>query len=587
MSSSQSHPSTPSCATILQSFLQMEGLPFADVLTEEHCQELFRRHGLAWDPPPSGMAATAATADPAAAVPGGAATPPLAPGLAAAAHAAPCSSPAADAVACTTAAPAALPVAVGAGGEPPAAAAPVALPLQDVSLGNAPTAVPRSPVWTTSLTLWTFLHQVLSTSKACTAAVVRSVVLLTVLGCHRPSKNPGAYSKARRRLPTGLVEDLSLGLAVRLEDALPQEWRWLGHRVLLLDGWVVTTPDTAKNQQVYPQPTSQKKGAGFPQVRLVGMFSRASGLLLGVKYGPCQGKETGETALLRELLEQLRRGDVLVADRCYCSYFLILLLQQRGVEVVLHLHQRRKHAFGNGQALGNEDEIVVWEKPKCPEWLDEATYASLPQTLQVRITATRVDTPGFRTQYVRVVTTLLDATQYRKEAIVGLYRERWEVEGLIRSLKTYLGMEELRCHTPEMVQKEIWVHVLAYNLTRKIMCQAAALHGLKPWQISFTGTTQTLDAYRQTLSTAAPPAAREVGQQLLEGLKSPLVGNRPDRVEPRQVKRRPKQYGRLTKPRAEARAEILERPRGERRRKDWRKEAPPTADGPSAPLAVG
>jgi hypothetical protein len=191
------------------------------------------------------------------------------------------------------------------------------------------------------------------------------------------------------------------------------------------------------------------------------MFSRASGLLLGVKYGPCLGKETGETALFRELLAQLRRGDVVVADRCYCSYFLILLLQQRGVEVVCHLHQRRQHAFGSGQALGQEDELVVWEKPKCPDWLDEATSAALPATLQVRLTATAVAIPGFRTQYVRVVTTLRDATRYRKEALVDLYRERWGVEGLIRSLKTYQGMEALRCQTPEMVEKELWVNVLA------------------------------------------------------------------------------------------------------------------------------
>ncbi len=498
MSSSPSHPPTASCATILQSFLQVEGLPFAAVLTEEHCQELFRRHGLAWESTPSPAAPTAATPHLAAAVPVPVATLPFAPELSPAADAAPCRNPA-----CPT--------------------------------------LPRCPVWTPALTLWTFLHQVLSTSKACTAAVLRSVVLLTVLGGRPPSTNPGAYSKARGRLPTGLVEELSLGLAARLEDALPEAWRWLGHRVLLVDGWVVTTPDTAENQEAYPQPPSQKKGAGFPQVRMVGMFSRASGLLVGVKYGPCQGKETGEAALFRELFEQLRPGDVLVADRCYGSYFLIALLQQRGVHVVVPLQQRRKHVFGNGQALGDEDEIVVWEKPKRPEWLDEATYASLPPTLRVRITATRVETPGFRTQYVRVATTLLDATQYRKEAIVGLYRERWGVEGLIRSLKTYLGMEELRCHTPEMVAKEIWVNVLAYNLTRKIMCQAAALHGLEPWPISFTGTKQALAAYRQPLSTAAPAAARELGLQLLEGLKSPLVGKRPERVEPRQVKRRPKQ----------------------------------------------
>jgi hypothetical protein len=391
------------------------------------------------------------------------------------------------------------------------------------------------------LTLGTFLHQVVSTSKACTAAVLRSVVLLTALGGRPPSTNPGAYSKARGRWPTGRVRDLRLDLAVRLEDALPEAWRWHGHRVLLVDGWVVPLPDTPENQKKYPHAPAQKKGAGFPQVRSVGLFSRASGLLLGVQYGPCLGKETGETALFRELFAQWRPGDVVVADRCYCSYFLIALLQQRGVEVVLHLHPRRKHGFGNGQALGDEDALVVWEKPKCPDWLDEATYAALPATLPLRITATSVALPGFRTQYVRVVTTLRDATRYPKEALLGLYRERWGVEGLVRSLQTYQGMEELRCQTPARVEKELWVNLLAYNLARKIMCQAAAFHGLKPWQISFTGTTQALDASRQSLATATPERAQELGQQLLRGLKSPLVCNRPDRVEPRLQKRRPKQ----------------------------------------------
>lgn len=558
MSSCQPNPRAASGATLLQSFLQIEGLPCAEVLTEEHCQELFRRQGLAWDPP----AAPATVPDTVAAPPRAAAT-----GTAAAAS--------------TPAVPPARSMPADPAGGPAAVALPVAVPLRDACAGRAaaavseapaPAPVARCPTWTTALTLWTFLHQALSTSKACTAAVLRSVVLRTALGGRPPSTNPGAYSKARRRLPLGLVRDLSLELAVRLEDALPEAWRWRGHRVLRVDGWVVTLPDTPENQKKYPQSTCQKKGVGFPQVRLVGMFSRASGLLLGVKYGPCLGKETGETALFRELLARLRRGDVVVADRCYCSYFLILRLQQRGVEVVFHLHQRRKHAFGSGQALGADDELVVWEKPKCPEWLDEATYAALPATLQVRITATAVAIPGFRTQYVRVVTTLRDATRYSPEALVGLYRERWGVEGLIRSLKTYQGMEERRCQTPAMVEKELWVNILAYNLTRKILCQAAAFHGLQPWQFSFTATTQALDAYRQSLATAPPASARELGQPLLEGLKSSLVGNRPDRVEPRLKKRRPKQYGRLTKPRAEARAEILDRPGGERRRKNWRRE---------------
>ncbi|MBI1913454.1 MAG: transposase [Planctomycetes bacterium] len=400
MSSSQSAPSPPSCATLLQSFLQVEGLPFAEVLTEAHCYELFQRHGLAWDPTPAGCAPSTATADSAAAVPVPVATEPCAAALTPAADGATCNNPATD----TSAVPATVSATVAAAGELVATTASVAVSLPEVSVGHAPAMVPpcplvpRSPVWTTSLTVWTFLYQVLSTSKACTAAALRGVVLRTMLGCRRPSKNPGAYRKARGRLPTGLLTDLSLGLAVRREDALPPEWRWLGQRVLLAAGWVVLAPATVVNQAKYPQPTSQKPGAGFPQVRLTGLFSHASGLWLGVKYGPCQGKETGETALLRELLDQLRRGDVLVADRYYCSYFLILLLQQRGVEVVFHLHQRRKHAFGNGQALGAEDEIVVWEKPKCPDWMDEATSAALPATLEVRSTATRVDQRGLRTQ---------------------------------------------------------------------------------------------------------------------------------------------------------------------------------------------
>jgi putative transposase len=503
----------PSCQTFLQSFLQIDGLPFAEVLTDDDCQRLFQQHGLA------SAAVPAAHADPAAPPPPDGPTP-----------------------------------------TPPSAAC--------------------CPIWTPVLTLWTFLHQVLAKSKACTAAVLRAVVLLTELSCAPCSENAGAYSKARHRLPQGLLQEMTHLLGQRLEAACPEDWRWLGHRVLLVDGWVVTLPDTPANQQAYPQPTTQKKGLGFPQVRLVGLFSWACNILVEVRWGPCHGKRTGETALLRDLFAQLRPGDVLVADRYYCSYFLIALLKQLGVEVVFHLHQRRQHSFGQGQTLGEEDEIVVWQKPKCPEWLTAEIYAALPETLAMRMVGVTVRQRGFRVQHYVIATTLVDATIYSKAAVSALYKDRWHVEELIRSLKTYMHMDMLSCRTPAMVHKEICAYLFAYNLTRKIMAQAALLYGYRPWEISFSQTLQAVDAYRNTLATAPPELARSVAEQMLLGITKVRVGHRPDRVEPRQVKRRPKPYGLLTKPRGEVRQEILDRPGGEPRRKGQRRS--PSTKGSAA-----
>jgi hypothetical protein len=517
MSSSDFPGVPPSCQTLLQSFLQVEGLPFAEVLTDNDCQRLFQQYGLSTEAPAN--AGPPADAD--------------------------------QGRLCLSA--------------PPTA-----------GVATAPPTAAPCPTWTPVLTVWTFLYQVLSPIKSCTAAVLRAIVLLTELDCLVCSENPGAFSKARCRLPQGLLRDLTLHVGNHLEDACPESWRWLGHRVFAVDGWVVTLPDTPENQQAYPQPKSQKKGLGFPQVRLVGLFSLACNILVEVKWGPCHGKRTGETALLRDILEQLRPGDVLVADRYYCSYFLIVLLKQLGVEVVFHLHQRRQHTFGKGQSLGEEDEVVVWQKPsRCPEWLAAETYAALPDTLQIRIVGVTVHQRGFRVQHYHIATTLLNEAVYSKAAVSSLYKDRWAVEGMIRSLKTYMNMEMLRCQTPGMVHKEIWTYLLGYNLTRKIMAQAALRHGYQPWEISFSQTLQALDAYRNTLATASSAAAAAVGEQLLLGLTKLRVGHRPDRVEPRQVKRRPKPYGRLMKPRGETRQEILDSPGGEPRRKTHRR--PPSA----------
>jgi hypothetical protein len=224
----------------------------------------------------------------------------------------------------------------------------------------------------------------------------------------------------------------------------------------------------------------------------------------------------------------------------------------------------------------------VWQKPKkCPEWLSAEDYAELPQTLEVRMVGVTVRQRGFRVQHYTIATTLLDALIYSKAAVSLLYKNRWDVEGLIRSLKTYMHMEMLSCRTPAMVHKEIWTYLLGYNLTRKVMAQAALRHGYQPWEISFSQTMHSLAEYRYTLAKATPAQAQQIAEELLLGITKVRVGHRPDRVEPRCVKRRPKPYGYLTKPREEARQEILDRPGGEPRRKGQRRRTSPAGSAAS------
>jgi len=292
-------------------------------------------------------------------------------------------------------------------------------------------------------------------------------------------------------------------------------------------------------------------------IRLVVVVALATAAVQGMAFGPYEGKATGATALLRQLLDDLRPGTVLLADRYYCSYFLVALALSRGVDVVFRLHQRRGVDFRRGRRLGTDDHVVVWHKPARPEWLDAETYAAMPATLTVREVRTQVRRPGYRIKELVVVTTPTDATADAKEELTDLYHERWPVELDIRSLKQYLGMDQLRCKTPFMVEKEIWAHLLAYNLVRKVAAQAALAQGLSPRGLSFTAVVPALRASWDRLTTATAGARLALGQGLLQARGKEEVGKRPDRCEPRAVKRRPKPHPLLTKPRAEARAELL------------------------------
>jgi hypothetical protein len=323
------------------------------------------------------------------------------------------------------------------------------------------------------------------------------------------------------------------------------------------DGTTLLTPDTDPNQEVWPQARTQKPGLGFPILRIVALISLATAALCGLEIGPYKGKKTGETALLRELLDRFQRGDVFLGDCAYCSYFMLALLLARGVDVVTRQHQARRTDFRHGQRLGEADHVVVWERPQRPEWMDEETYSTIPKTLTVRELKVHVDVKGFRTQGLVVVTTLTDAKLYPRDEIAKLFRLRWHVELDLRNVKTSLRLDDLRGKKPETIRREIWMHWLAYNLTRKVMAQAALLHEKLPRELSFASALAAIAGAWALASVADTATLSQHAKTQHLGITWTLVGRRPNRVEPRAIKRRPKSHKLLNQPREEARAKLI------------------------------
>jgi hypothetical protein len=411
-------------------------------------------------------------------------------------------------------------------------------------------------VFTPPLTLWAFLSQVLhkAEQRSCLAAVSRVIVLLVALGRDPCAKNSGTYCRARAKLPETVIERLTVQVAHGSEAQVPRGWLWHGRHVKLADGTTVSMPDTEENQDVYPQHSAQKEGLGFPIARLVVLLSLATAMVSGMAIAPYSGKETGEMALMRELLGELNRGDILLTDRYFCSYFMIAMLLDMGVDFVARIHSARKTDLCRAKRLGKHDYLVVWTRPDKPDWMDQETYKQMPKSLTLRQVDVQVSEPGFRVESLIVVTTLTDTKQYTRDDIAELYHRRWHVELDIAAIKVTLGMDVLRCKTPEMVRKEIWSCLLAYNLIRKTMLQAAKQKKLSPRQLSFATALQTLAASWVTLPTLDQPMQLLMIDAQIDSLASQLVGKRPNRVEPRAVKRRPKPQRLLTMTRNEARA---------------------------------
>ena len=385
-----------------------------------------------------------------------------------------------------------------------------------------------------------FIEQVLGADHSCQGVVAQGLSARVARGQAPCSLNTGPYCKARQRLAVGLVERLAREIGTRLLAAQPVAWLWRGRNVKLLDGTTVSMPDTPSNQTEFPQPRGQKLGLGFPIARLVGIVSLSCGAVLEWAVGPCEGKKTGETAMLWGLMDKLCRGDVVIADRYFAGYFGIARLWQLGVDVLIRQHQRRQTDFRRGRRLGKRDHVVIWARPQRPSWMDQATYATMPETIAMR---------EVRVANLILVTTLLDAEEISKLELVGLYGQRWQIELDFRSIKTVMQMEILRCKSPEMIQKEIAAHLLAYNLVRTVMAQAACFANVFPRQLSFKATLQVLNAFEENLRFC--PHARLTTRHgiVLASIAQAILPVRPNRVEPRAVKRRPKPQKLLTEPR--------------------------------------
>jgi putative transposase len=403
-------------------------------------------------------------------------------------------------------------------------------------------------IYTPAVTLWVFLAQCLSPDHSCREAVAKLIAWRLARGLKPCSAETGAYCTAREHIPEAACRELMLHTGRAVEQESPSEWRWLGRRVLDVDGSTITMPDTPENQEEYPQVPGQRPGCGFPIARLVVVFSLAVGTVIEAALGACQGKQTGENSLFRTLHDALKEGDVVLADRYFSGWFDLALLRSRGVDAVVRKHQLRATDFRTGRRLGQEDHLVCWSKPSRPDWMSQKEYDALPAELELREVRVRVGQKGFRTQELVIVTTLLDADQYPADQIAALYRRRWQAELNLRSLKVVLQMDHLRCKTPHRVRNEMYLHLVAYNLIRQLMAVAAFRSNLQPWQVSFKGALQAIGNLLPLLATSVSTA--DWCTALLDAIGSQVVGDRPNRFEPRVKKRRPAKYKLMREPRA-------------------------------------
>jgi len=405
----------------------------------------------------------------------------------------------------------------------------------------------RERIYTPLDTLRLFVGQVLSSDRACQDVVGRRLSARIAQGQSESALTTGSYCDARQRLPLAMPVTLGSALGAQLEALAPAHWRWQGRSVKLFDGTIVSMPDTASNQKAYPQSHEQKPGLGFPMARIGALIGLASGAMLGYQVVACEGKGTGEQTLLGNLLDHLNAGDILLADALLATWWIIEGAMGRGADVVMAQHGKRITDFRRGQRIGKNDHIVQWPRPPKPKAMSTDEYARYPEFITMR----EVEVNG------RIlVTTLLDP-KIATGALSSLYKMRWNIEVDFRTIKATLEMDVLRCKSQPMIEKEIAVYFLAYNLVRWAMAKAALLADVLPRVLSFTGAKRLLSAFADQLRRISGDEMRNLIATVTACIATLRLPHRPDRVEPRAKKRRPKKLPLLTVPRQVARDLIL------------------------------
>jgi hypothetical protein len=396
-------------------------------------------------------------------------------------------------------------------------------------------------------TLSMFLAQAMSEDRSCQKVVNDAAIKRVAGGLSPCSIATGGYCQARQRLPLEMVSTLVRYTGELMNSQVPDQWRWYGKRVHLIDGTTITLPDTAANQAVYPQQVVQKPGLGFPISRIVGVICLSSGALLNASLSSFGGKGSGEQALLRSMLDTFSAGDLVMGDALFGDYFLLSSLMDKGVDAVFEQMGARKRVtdFRKGKRLGPKDHLIQLIKPKRkPDWMSQKDYDSAPDSITIR---------ELKTKDKVLITTLLSSSAYPENELKALYKQRWHVELDLRNIKSTLGMETLVCKTPEMIEKEMWIYFLAYNLIRLLMAQSALLADVLPRQLSFKHTVQLWLSWSRQTHIKNTQADKDI---LFILISQKMVGNRPGRIEPRAVKRRPKPFSLLMEKREQARENV-------------------------------
>jgi hypothetical protein len=416
------------------------------------------------------------------------------------------------------------------------------LPALDAARASA-----RERPYSVRRTWWCFLWQMLQGNATCRQVVIQLQAQRQLGGLRCVDDDTSGYCQARARLPEPLLIAALQASARAADTRVTPPAALQGRIIKVLDATTLTLPDTPENRQVYPQPTSQKPGVGFPQLHLLVVWSARGGGVLDHARGPTSH---GELRLLHRLLPTLAPQDIVIYDRAAGNYVGGALLRQHQVDLISRVNKRHID-FRQGVRLGPHDRLVSWKKShERSPYLTAAEWAALPEELPVRVLRVRVSQPGFRTWTLTLVTTLLDPVAYPAQEVIAAYRRRWRIELCLDDLKTVLGLDALRCKSPALIHRELLALLVAHNLVRAVMAAAAQAHPVPLERLSFTGTLAALGSFAAAGAQAKNAAQRQrLWTALLARLAADLLPWRPDRYEPRAVKRRPKPYRRLDRPR--------------------------------------